>query len=76
MKTSHLDLESEEKIRDSLHLFFENVTAIVIAHRLTTIKEMDKIIVIEDGEVVETGNFEALQAKKGRFYQLWKKQKL
>ncbi len=74
--TSHLDLESEEKIRDSLHAFFENVTAIVIAHRLTTIKEMDKIIVIEGGEVVESGNFEELQAKKGRFYQLWKKQKL
>ncbi len=74
--TSHLDLESEEKIRDSLHAFFENVTAIVIAHRLTTIKEMDKIIVIEGGEVVESGNFEELQAKKGRFYQLWKKQKV
>lgn len=74
--TSHLDLESEEKIRDSLHAFFENVTAIVIAHRLTTIKEMDKIIVIEGGEVVESGNFEELQARKGRFYQLWKKQKL
>lgn len=74
--TSHLDLESEEKIRDSLHAFFENVTAIVIAHRLTTIREMDRIIVIEGGSVVESGNFEELQKKKGRFYQLWKKQKL
>lgn len=74
--TSHLDLESEEKIRDSLHTFFEGVTAIVIAHRLTTIKEMDKILVVEGGTLVEQGNFEALYAKKGRFYELWEKQKL
>lgn len=74
--TSHLDLESEEKIRDSLHKFFENVTAIVIAHRLTTIREMDKILVIEDGKILESGNFEELQAKRGRFYDLWEKQRL
>lgn len=74
--TSHLDLESEEKIRNSLHKFFENVTAIVIAHRLTTIKEMDKILVIEDGRLIESGNFEKLYASQGRFYKLWEKQKL
>ncbi len=74
--TSHLDLESEEKIRDSLHKFFENVTAIVIAHRLTTIKEMDKILVIEDGKLIEQGNFDGLYQQKGRFYELWEKQKL
>lgn len=74
--TSHLDLESEEKIRDSLHKFFENVTAIVIAHRLTTIREMDQILVIENGKIQESGNFEELYAKKGRFYELWGKQKL
>ncbi len=74
--TSHLDLESEEKIQDSLHQFFNSVTAVVIAHRLTTIKEMDKILVIEDGEVLESGNFAQLTAKKGRFYELWEKQRL
>src|SRR6185436_13102536 len=74
--TSHLDLESEEKIKDSLHKFFENVTAIVIAHRLTTIREMDKILVIENGTLIESGNFEELHAKKGRFHELWEKQKL
>lgn len=74
--TSHLDLESEEKIQDSLHKFFKSVTAIVIAHRLTTIKEMDKILVIEDGEVLESGNFAELTALKGRFYELWEKQRL
>ncbi len=74
--TSHLDLESEEKIQDSLHKFFKNVTAVVIAHRLTTIKEMDKIIVIENGEVIESGNFAELTAKRGRFFELWEKQRL
>jgi ABC-type multidrug transport system fused ATPase/permease subunit len=74
--TSHLDLESEEKIKDSLHTFFENVTAIVIAHRLTTIKAMDKIIVIENGQLVEQGNFDELYKKQGRFFELWEKQKL
>lgn len=74
--TSHLDLESEEKIQDSLHQFFHSVTAVVIAHRLTTIKEMDKILVIEDGEILESGNFAELTAKQGRFYELWEKQRL
>ncbi|MDP9249666.1 MAG: ABC transporter ATP-binding protein/permease [bacterium] len=74
--TSHLDLESEEKIKDSLHKFFENVTAIVIAHRLTTIKEMDKILVIEDGRLIESGSFQELTVKRGRFFELWEKQKL
>lgn len=74
--TSHLDLASEEKIRDSLDQFFENVTAIVIAHRLTTIREMDKILVIEDGKLIESGSFDALQAQKGRFSELWAKQRL
>jgi ABC-type multidrug transport system fused ATPase/permease subunit len=74
--TSHLDIESEEKIRESLHEFFGTVTAIVIAHRLTTIKEMDRILVIEDGKIIESGNFKELYGKNGRFYELWEKQKL
>lgn len=73
--TSHLDLESEEKIKDSLHKFFEGITALVIAHRLTTIKEMDKIIVIEKGKIIEQGSFDELYKKKGRFHELWEKQK-
>lgn len=72
--TSHLDLESEEKIKDSLHKFFQKVTAVVIAHRLTTIREMDKILVIEKGEVVEFGNFDELYTRKGRLYEFWEKQ--
>lgn len=74
--TSHLDVESEEKIKDSLHKFFQSVTAVVIAHRLSTIKEMDKILVIEGGKIIEQGNFAELYDKKGRFYELWEKQRL
>ncbi|HEY0907990.1 MAG TPA: ABC transporter ATP-binding protein [Candidatus Paceibacterota bacterium] len=74
--TSHLDVESEEKIQDSLHQFFKTVTAVVIAHRLTTIKEMDKIVVIEGGKILEQGSFADLYGKKGRFFELWEKQKL
>lgn len=74
--TSHLDIESEKKIQDSLHKFFKSVTAIVIAHRLTTIKEMDKIIVMEHGKIIESGNFAKLHAAQGRFFELWEQQKL
>ncbi|MFH1192231.1 MAG: ABC transporter ATP-binding protein [bacterium] len=74
--TSHLDIESEKKIKDSLHKFLKNVTAVVIAHRLTTIKEMDKILVIEDGKITEAGNYNELFASKGRFHELWENQKL
>jgi ABC-type multidrug transport system fused ATPase/permease subunit len=73
--TSHLDVESEEKIQDSLHQFFHSVTAVVIAHRLSTIKEMDRIVVLEEGRIVEEGSFDALHDRKGRFYELWEKQK-
>lgn len=74
--TSHLDMESEEKIRDSLHEFFQSVTAVVIAHRLTTIKEMDRILVLEEGRLIESGTFDELYKKKGRFRELWDMQKL
>ncbi len=74
--TSHLDTESEEKIQDSLRKVFEQVTAVVIAHRLSTIKAMDRILVIENGEVVECGTFDDLRAKKGRFNELWEKQRI
>ncbi len=74
--TSHLDIESEKKIQDSLHRFFQTVTAIVIAHRLTTIKEMDRILVIEGGRIIESGSFPELQAQRGRFSELWEQQRL
>jgi len=73
--TSHLDAESESKIQDALHEFFQGVTAIVIAHRLSTLKEMDRIVVMSKGKVLEQGSFKSLIQKKGAFYKLWEKQK-
>lgn len=74
--TSHLDVASEQKIQEALHEFFQNVTAIVIAHRLSTLKEMDRILVIQNGSLVEEGSFAELLEKKGDFWKLWQKQKL
>ncbi len=73
--TSHLDVESEQKIQDSLKKFFKDVTAIVIAHRLSTIREMDRIVVIEGGKILESGSYDELYAKNGRFREFWDKQK-
>jgi ABC-type multidrug transport system fused ATPase/permease subunit len=74
--TSHLDVESEQKIQDSLAKFFKNVTALVIAHRLSTIKEMNRIVVIEGGKIIETGTFDELYGQSGRFREFWDKQKI
>lgn len=74
--TSHLDSESEEKIKDAMHQVFQEVTALVIAHRLSTIQEMDTILLFENGKLAEAGNFKELQKKRGRFAQLWEKQRL
>lgn len=74
--TSHLDVESEQKIQDSLAHFFKDVTAVVIAHRLSTIKEMDRVVVIEGGKIIEEGTFETLHARDGRFREFWDKQRL
>lgn len=74
--TSHLDAASEQKIQSALHEFFQGVTAIVIAHRLSTLKEMDRILVIKEGALVEEGTFDALLEKQGDFWKLWQKQKI
>lgn len=73
--TSHLDSESEEKIQDALEEFFKGITAIVIAHRLSTLKKMDRILVIQKGAVAEEGSFDLLLRRKGEFWKLWQKQK-
>src|SRR3989344_5874272 len=63
--TSSLDSESELMIQDALRKLMENKTAIVIAHRLSTIMMMDRILVMEKGEVVDSGTHQQLLKKKG-----------
>jgi ATP-binding cassette subfamily B protein len=70
--TSSLDSGSESLIQDALNTLMRDKTTIVIAHRLSTIQKMDRIIVIDNGEIVEEGNHEALLAKPESLYKkLW-----
>ncbi len=59
---------------ENLEQFFEGKTAVVIAHRLSTVKHADKIIVLDKGKVVEEGNHAELVALKGEYYRLVKNQ--
>ena len=59
---------------ENLENFFKGKTAIVIAHRLSTVKHADKIVVLDRGKVVEEGNHSELVAKKGEYYRLVKNQ--
>jgi ATP-binding cassette subfamily B protein len=69
--TSALDSESEVLIQDALWKLMEGRTAIVIAHRLSTIQKMDRIIVMDDGKIVEEGTHKELTAQKGVYASLW-----
>ena len=69
--TSALDSESEKLIQDALWKLMEDRTAIVIAHRLSTIQRMDRIVVLEDGEIVEQGTHKELLRAKGTYAKLW-----
>ncbi|MEX0310462.1 MAG: ABC transporter ATP-binding protein/permease [Tateyamaria sp.] len=72
--TSALDTETEQDIKDALNAAGQGRTVLTIAHRLSTIAEADQIIVLEQGEIVETGTHDALLEKDGRYAQLWHRQ--
>ena len=72
--TSALDSESESLIQDALWKLMEGRTAIVIAHRLSTIQRMDRIIVMEHGEIAEEGTHKELIRKNGIYAKLWSRQ--
>ena len=72
--TSALDSEVEAAIQAALGRVMEGKTVLAIAHRLSTLAEMDRIIVMEQGRIVEQGSHEALLAEGGRYAQFWSRQ--
>jgi ATP-binding cassette subfamily B protein len=72
--TSALDSASEKLIQDALWKLMEDRTAIVVAHRLSTVQRLDRIIVLDDGKIVEEGTHKELLDKKGLYATLWSHQ--
>lgn len=69
--TSNLDLQSETKIEDALDVLLERRTAILIAHRLSTAMKADRIVVVDDGRIVEVGSHDQLVAAGGKYTQMY-----
>lgn len=69
--TSNVDTRTEKQIQNAMHQIMQGRTSIVIAHRLSTIRDYDLIVVMDHGEIVESGNHEQLLEKQGKYYQLY-----
>ncbi|MBX2887903.1 MAG: peptidase domain-containing ABC transporter [Ferruginibacter sp.] len=72
--TNSLDANNEKVILENLQQFFNGKTVVVVAHRLSTVKNADKIVVLDNGEIVEEGTHTELTNKKGKYYELVKNQ--
>jgi len=72
--TSSVDPYTELKIKKALSVLLKNRTSLVIAHRLSTVRNADNIVVINEGKIIEEGNHAELMKKKGMYYRLYEKQ--
>jgi ATP-binding cassette subfamily B protein len=72
--TSALDATNERAIMDRLQTFFRGHTVVVIAHRLSTVKQADQIIVLDGGRIVERGTHDELTRRRGRYLELVRNQ--
>lgn len=69
--TSALDAKSERSVQEGIKKLISNRTTIIIAHRFSTVKNVDKIVVLDKGKIVEVGNHKELINKKGKYYELY-----
>ncbi|UEX90828.1 ABC transporter ATP-binding protein [Staphylococcus ratti] len=74
--TSALDLESEAIIQEALNVLSKDRTTLIVAHRLSTITHADKIVVVENGQIVEMGSHQTLMSQKGAYHRLYNIQNL
>ncbi len=72
--TSALDTESESLVQQALENFMQDKTTLVIAHRFSTIKNADRVLVVDQGEIVEQGTHQELLERRGAYYRLCKNQ--
>ena len=72
--TSALDTKSEEYIQDSINKISRSCTSIIIAHRLSTIRHADRVVVLDNGKIIEEGNWESLMELQGIFYEMVQRQ--
>jgi ATP-binding cassette subfamily B protein len=72
--TSALDSESEQIIQRALPQILGKQTAIVVAHRLSTVAGLDRIVVMHEGKIIEEGTHAQLLRRRGRYYSLWQRQ--
>lgn len=72
--TNALDANNEKEIMEHLNKFYQGKTVVVVAHRLSTVRNADKIVVLDKGKIAEEGTHHKLTAQKGKYYQLVKNQ--
>ena len=69
--TSSIDTRTELQIQEAFERMMEGRTSFIVAHRLSTIRNADLILVMKDGSIIEQGTHDELIAKKGKYYQLY-----
>ena len=72
--TNALDTDNEKTIQRNLDQFFKDRTVVIVAHRLSTVRNADQIVVLKDGNITEQGNHDSLISQQGDYYRLVKNQ--